>query len=92
MRFWIRELAGWLLVALGLFIFYICFVFLFVERPPLIIEVSFLTFIGFIIFRSGIHLWKVAVAARVCMATARTTSDQTKVKKDVRRTTSVATD
>lgn len=71
MRFWIRELAGWLLVALGLYIFYICFLALFVERPPFILEVGILAFIGFIVFRGGIHLLKVAVAARVCMVTSR---------------------
>lgn len=67
MRFWIRELAGWILVALGLYIFYICFLALFVERPPFIVEVGVLAFIGFVVFRGGIHLLKVAVAARVCM-------------------------
>ena len=64
MRFWIRELAGWLLVALGLFVFYLCLVLLFGNR---IVEVGPLTLIGIIIFRGGIHLLKTAVAARVCL-------------------------
>src|SRR5260370_38574048 len=29
MRFWIREIMGWLLVGLGLFVFYMCVVLLF---------------------------------------------------------------
>jgi hypothetical protein len=66
MRFWIRELAGWLLLALGLLIFYVCMVLL-LAQPPRIIEAGPLTFIGFIIFRGGIHFLKVAVAARVCL-------------------------
>jgi hypothetical protein len=69
MRFWLRELAGWLLVGLGLYVFLIVTLLLldpeigwpqFVQAGPLIV-------IGFIVFRGGIHLLKVAVAARVCM-------------------------
>lgn len=80
MRFWTREIAGWGLVALGLFIFYLCFALLMntgevvtadgrviVSERPRIIEVGPLTFIGFVVFRGGIHLLKVAVAARVCL-------------------------
>ena len=25
MRFWLRELMGWLLLAVGLYLFYVCF-------------------------------------------------------------------
>ena len=64
MRFWTREIVGWLLVALGLFGFYVCFVML-TERQ--IVQSSFMTFISVIIFRGGIHLVKVAVAARICL-------------------------
>ena len=66
MRFWVREIAGWLLVGLGLFIFYICFAIL-LTAEPLILEAGPLTLIGIIVFRGGIHLLKVAVAARICM-------------------------
>ena len=66
MRFWIRELAGWLLIALGLYVFFICYVIL-VNQGPHLIEAGPLTFIGFIIFRGGIHLLKVATAARICL-------------------------
>ena len=64
MRFWLRELAGWLLVALGLAVFYYCFLFLY---HGLILEAGPLTVIGIIIFRGGIHLLKMAVAARICL-------------------------
>jgi hypothetical protein len=64
MRFWIRELAGWLLVALGLFVFYLCLAMLYRNW---VFEAGPLTLIGIIIFRGGIHFLKVAVAARVCL-------------------------
>jgi hypothetical protein len=64
MRFWAREVAGWALLALGLYIFYACFDFLLKGR---VIEAGSLTVIGVFVFRGGIHLLKVAVAARVCM-------------------------
>ena len=64
MRFWIREVMGWLLVGLGLFAFYMCLVLLFNHS---VIEVGPLFVIGVVVFRGGIHLLKVAVAARICM-------------------------
>ncbi len=66
MRFWIRELAGWLLIALGLYVFFTCYVIL-VNQGPHLLEAGPLTFIGFIVFRGGIHLLKVATAARICL-------------------------
>ena len=72
MRFWIREIAGWLLMALGLFVFYWCLGMLSEHdsegKPtPQIAEAGPVMVIGIIIFRGGIHLLKVAVAARVCL-------------------------
>ena len=64
MRVWVREWVGWFLVALGLATFYICYEFLLVNH---IIEVGPLVFIGFILFRGGIHLLKVSVAAQICL-------------------------
>lgn len=66
MRFWIRELAGWLLIALGLYVFFVCYAIL-VRPGPQLLEAGPLTFIGFVIFRGGIHLLKVATAARICL-------------------------
>jgi hypothetical protein len=84
MRFWIREIAGWLLVLLGLFIFYICFAILLTDGPWLL-EAIFLTVIGVVVYRSGIHLLKVAVAARVCLyAQARLREDGTSPRDDKR--------
>jgi hypothetical protein len=66
MRFWTREVAGWLLVGLGLFVFYVCFIML-TGTNHYILEAGPLTVIGIFLFRGGIHLLKVAVAARVCV-------------------------
>jgi hypothetical protein len=67
MRFWTRELAGWLLVALGLIAFGATFVFL-LQRDYA--EAVLFIPVGVFIFRGGIHLLKVAVAARVCTEAA----------------------
>ena len=69
MRFWWRELAGWLLIALGLYLFRICVnLVLGVGFDwPQFIQAGWMFLIGFVIFRGGIHLLKVAVAARACM-------------------------
>lgn len=63
MKYWIREIAGWLLVLLGLLIFDLAYEFC-VRRQ--IFEAWPVTIIGIFVFRGGIHLLKVAVAARVC--------------------------
>ena len=76
MRFWIREIGGWLLVALGLWVFVGCLDLLDRGKP---IEAGSQTVIGFILFRGGIHLLKVAVAARVCLqAQGRLETEQSK--------------
>jgi hypothetical protein len=67
MRFWLREVAGWVLVALGLMVFYLCFDLL--VNNHAILQTGPLMVIGIIIFRGGIHLLKVAVAARICLQT-----------------------
>ena len=67
LRFWLRELGGWLLVLGGLYVFAVCMAILLAPAPS-IFEASILSVVGIFVFRGGIHLLKVAVAARVCMA------------------------
>ena len=62
MRFWWREVVGWLLVLLALVIFYESFAFL---TGHAVIEAGELTVIGIVLFRGGIQLLKVAMAARI---------------------------
>lgn len=67
-RFWFRELMGWLLVLAGLYLFVVCLALL-LSPEPSILEAPVISVIGIVVFRGGIHLLKVAVAARVCMQT-----------------------
>ncbi len=62
----LRELAGWLLVFAGLFVFYACMAGLASPTYPRIFQAIPYSIIGFVIFRGGIGLIKISVAARVC--------------------------
>jgi hypothetical protein len=62
MTYWIRELAGWLLVGLGLLGFVVVYQFC-VER--MIFEAGIFMVVSVVLFRGGIHLLKVAVAGRL---------------------------
>ena len=66
MRFWIREIAGWGLVLLGLFIFVIVFGLCTHEPDHRYVEAMTMTVIGIFVFRGGVNVLKTAVAARVC--------------------------
>lgn len=61
MSYWIREIGGWIVLILGLAIFGLVYDLLLHKR---IFEAGPLAFIGFVVFRGGIHLLKVAMAAR----------------------------
>jgi hypothetical protein len=65
MSFWLREIAGWLLVSLGLLAFYICYHDML--RTGHYVDGAELAIIGIFIFRGGINLLRVAIAARICM-------------------------
>jgi hypothetical protein len=64
MRYWLRELAGWLLVGIGLLMFYLTYLYCdsrYILRAwPMAVSAIF-------VFRGGVHLLKVAIAARVCV-------------------------
>lgn len=75
-HFWVREILGWVLVLLGLYVFLISLAIL-LRSNPSILEAPAIVLIGIIIFRGGIHLLKVAVAARVSMQA------QAEVRKEV---------
>src|SRR5262245_47364161 len=61
MSYWLREVAGWGLVLLGLIIFWTAYNLLLDKR---VFEATPLKFVGFIVSRGGIHLLTVAVAAQ----------------------------
>jgi hypothetical protein len=62
--FWIREVAGWVLLVLGLATFWFCYNTLIRGGRP--VDAAPMVLIGIFLFRGGIHLLKVAVAARIC--------------------------
>jgi hypothetical protein len=64
MRYLWREFIGWALVALGVVMFLWCGVLLTLYHG--VFESGPMTIAGIFVFRGGIHLLKVAVAARVC--------------------------
>jgi hypothetical protein len=66
MKLWTREVTGWLLLALGLYVFYRSYTLL-LGGSDHQIEGAILTVMGIFLFRGGIHLLKIAVAARVCL-------------------------
>jgi hypothetical protein len=63
MMYWLREIAGWLLVGVGLLMFVMVYDLCDARR---IIDAGILMIPGIFVFRGGIHLLKVAVAARIC--------------------------
>jgi hypothetical protein len=89
-RFWSRELMGWLLILVGIYIIFIAISLLLVPfpGPEAIFEGPTIGFFGIMVFRGGIHLLKVAVAARVCM---RTQADSPKTAAPEKRTKKVET-
>jgi hypothetical protein len=74
-------LAGWLLVGLGLYVFFIVASLLLDPRITYVPYLSTgpLILIGFFVFRGGIHLLKVAIAARACMYAQAELTRQSKV-------------
>ena len=63
--FWIREVAGWVFIALGVAAFLISYFVLL--RQGKVLDSGPMVLMGIFLFRGGIHLLKVAVAARICM-------------------------
>ena len=87
--FYIREVIGWALMVLGLWLFYQSYVFL---MNKMIIQSGPTVLMGIVVFRGGIHLLKVAVAARVCQQApveTRPTASRTLPVRPQRRATVV---
>ena len=63
MTYWVREIAGWLLVGVGLLMFLAVYDLCESRR---IFDAGLVMVPGIFVFRGGIHLLKVAVAARIC--------------------------
>jgi hypothetical protein len=66
MRYWFREIAGWVLTGIGLFTFVLVYWLCNQHNEPRYVEAMTMTVVGIFVFRGGINLLKTAVAARVC--------------------------
>jgi hypothetical protein len=75
MSYWLREVGGWALVLFGLVQFVLAYDLLLSKR---VFQAGPVVFIGFIVFRGGIHLLKVAVAARAARALPETHAQTTR--------------
>jgi hypothetical protein len=62
--YWTREIAGWILILIGLLACWNSYS-LFLQKR--VLDGVPVMFLGFIIFRGGIHVLKVAVAAQAAM-------------------------
>lgn len=85
MSIWLRELAGWVLLGTGLAAFGMCYYVFLLNRR--VIEAAGLTFIGFVIFRAGLHLLKVAIAARIAHAPSRLPGESSSISSHSRMST-----
>ena len=87
--FYVREVAGWVLMVLGLWLFYQSYSFL---MNRMIVQSGPTVLMGIVVFRGGIHLLKVAVAARVCQTApveSRPTASRPQPVRPQRRATVV---
>jgi hypothetical protein len=63
MRFWWRELSGWLLIGLAILGFVLVYEFC---NGHFLTEAWVIAVISLVVFWGGIQLLKVAIAARIC--------------------------
>ncbi|MBL8819272.1 MAG: hypothetical protein JNL58_24790 [Planctomyces sp.] len=75
--FWTREIAGWLLVVVALFLVQTGLQFVRNLDSPRIIEASVVMFGAMGVLRAGIYLIRMSTAARICRAELRTDKAQT---------------
>ena len=72
MFFIIRETAGWLLVVTALYLIQIA-LWTHIPRGD-VVEAGIFVMASMFVFKGGIHLIRVATAARICMSTRRSSS------------------
>jgi hypothetical protein len=66
MIFWIREIAGWALVAAALFVLRMGLNFALSSESPKIVEASIVIFAALGLLRAGILLIRISTTARIC--------------------------
>lgn len=66
MLFWLREIAGWVLVVFSLVLIKIGLTFVTDLENPRIVEAGVLMFAAIGLLRAGVLLIRVSTAARIC--------------------------
>lgn len=66
MMLWVREIAGWLLIGIALYLVRLAVLFVIDLEAPRITEGTVLVLASFGILRTGLHLIRLATAARLC--------------------------
>ena len=87
---YIREIIGWALMGWGLYIFRNECLMRYL-RLGLVIEGLITAIIGYVIFRGGLQLVKVSVAARSVRASLPTSDQQSSARVGERNTTQMST-
>ncbi|MGN6133842.1 MAG: hypothetical protein ACTHOU_05040 [Aureliella sp.] len=64
--FWVREIAGWLLVVVALYLIWIALGLVMDLDTPRVVEAGVLTLGGLGVLRAGILLIRISTAARIC--------------------------
>lgn len=64
--FWLREIAGWLLILVSLYMLRIGLVYLNDLERPALVEASIVMLAGLGVMRCGVLLVRVSTAARLC--------------------------
>jgi hypothetical protein len=64
--FWVREIAGWLLVLMALYLIRTALVFVADLDTPRLVEAGVLVLAGLGVLRAGILLIRISTAARIC--------------------------
>jgi hypothetical protein len=68
MIFWIREIAGWALVAAALVVMRLGLSFALSSESPKIVEASVTIFASLGLLRAGIFLIRISTVARICQS------------------------
>ena len=69
--FWLREIAGWLLVLVSLYMIRIGLIYLNDIQHPKIVESGVIMLAGLGVMRCGVLLIRVSTAARLCQDEAK---------------------
>jgi len=67
MLFWIREIAGWVLVLASLWLIRLGLTFVSDPTSPRIVEASVVMFAALGLLRMGILLIRISTAAKICL-------------------------